>query len=362
MITDAACSSDLSADARPVTRLAIGAVIAALALTAVAGAAGAGAAPEAERSSAAAREVYLLPLGRFPPGDVATLARHFRRKLGVSLSVIPAAPLARAAFDRTRKQYVAEELFPTLRTHRTSRNSSAALIGLTTEDMYTRRTPTWRFAFGQRSEDGLAIVSSARMDPRLLGLNPDRALRMRRLQKMVMRNIGVLAFGFSLSQNPRSALYETILSGDDLDYMTEEFRPLALSRARRAWLGRANRVCERGIVEGKALIARSTIATSADLLAFARESIALEEQHQAELAAIAPAPEERSAVRTMLARFDRSIGADRAVVAKLSARWSDATLRGWVQDGIRFSLALKSNALELASRSCARYFDPATYG
>ena len=63
----------------------------------------------------------------------------------------------------------------------------------------------------------------------------------------------------------------------------------------------------------------------------------------------------------MLALFKRAGSADQAAVAKLSTHWSEPVLKRWLQEGIRFSLALKADALELASRSCARYFDPATY-
>lgn len=115
--------------------------------------------------------------------------------------------------------------------------------------MYTRDRPDFRFTFSIRHPSGLVVVSRARMDPRLLGLMPYPALRMRRLQKMVM----------------------------------------------------------------------------------------------------------------LLTRFARAVRADRAKLASLRARWSEAVLARWVKEGLRASLALKSNSLELGSLDCARYFDPATY-
>jgi hypothetical protein len=176
-----------------------------------------------------------------------------------------------------------------------------------------------------------------------------------------MKNIGVLAFGYSPSANPRSVLYDSILSVDDLDYMTQEFRPPAPSRARRGWLERANRVCERGVSEAKALIAGSPLVTRADFLTFARASNVLEEERRSQLAAIPASPEDRSSVRAMLARFKRANRADRTALARLGARWSQTTLRRWAQDSARLALALKADVLELGSRSCGRYFDPATY-
>jgi predicted Zn-dependent protease len=280
----------------------------------------------------------------------------------VKADVLGVAPLPAAAFDRTRRQYVAEKLFPLLRERRGGARSADVVIGLLKDDMYTSGVPAWRFAFGVRSQDGLAVVSQARMDPRLLGLTSDPALRMRRLQKMVVREIAVLALGLGLNRNPRSVLYDTILSTDDLDLMTEEFRPAVPSGPRKAWLGRSTAVCNRGVVEGKALIARSPLATPADYLAFLRAGVALEEKHRAALTAIPAASGDRAAVSAMLARFGRSIGADRSVLAKLTAHWDLAVVRRSTQDGLRSSVRLKTDALELGSPGCARYFDPATYG
>ena len=341
-------------DVRPVMRHAAVAGLGTLVIVATAGAAKIGPATAAPHSPSAARPVTFVPIGSFPRRDAAALARYFGRRLGLRTSVGSRAPLPRSAFNRARNQYVAEELIEVL--HRPV-GDPRVVIGLTAEDIYTRDKPYWRFAFSIRSTNGFAIVSRARMDPVFLGLNPDPGLRNRRLQKMVLKTIGVLA----QSPNPRSALYDSILGVDDLDYMTQEFRPQAPSAARRNWLGRSARVCLRGISDGKALIARSTVGTPAELLAFARESTGLQERHRAQLAALPPAPEDRSAVRALLALFKRAGSADRVAVAKLSANWSEATLRRWIQEGIRLSLALKSNALELGARSCGRYFDPATY-
>jgi predicted Zn-dependent protease len=320
--------------------------------------AGAAAPARAVNPAAAARPVYFVPVGRFPAGDAEKLARYFGRRLSVRTGVLPSAALPRSAFNRARRQYVAQKLITVL--HRPI-GDSRVVIGLTLEDIYTLDRPDWRFAFSIRSPAGFAIVSRARMDPDLLGLDPDPALRMRRLQKMVMKTIGVLAFGLSQSPNPRSALYDSILGVDDLDYMTQDFQPAAPGQARQSWLGRSGQVCKRGVSEAKALLARSPLVTQDDFLAFAHESIALDDRHRSQLAAIPPSSEDRSAVRALLNRLKGSIRADRAAVAKLTARWSEPTLKSWLGEGTRLALELRTDALELGSRSCARYFDPATY-
>lgn len=239
--------------------------------------------------------------------------------------------------------------------------SGPVLIGLTTEDMYMKRQP-WRFTFSIRNPGGLAVVSRARMDPRLLGLTPDPGLRTRRLQKMVAKNIGALVFGHSLSGNPRSAMFDSILSVDDLDFMTEEFRPAPASRAKRSWLSGSSRVCKLGVSRRKALVSRSRITTATDFLVYMGELLEIEEERRSELAAIRQAPEDKTAIRVLLARLKRAHLADRAAFDELSTRWSDRTAKSWIAASARFSFASKADALELGSRPCGRYFDPATYG
>lgn len=308
------------------------------------------------RSAVGARLVQFVPLGRFSRSEAATLARYFGRRLGLDTSLQSSLPIPRSTFDRMRKQYVAEAVVDLLLARRAA-GSQVVLIGLTREDMYIRGEP-WRFAFSIRNPRGFALVSRARMDPRSLGLTPDPGLRMRRLQKMVAKNIGALVYGYRLSKNPRSAMFDTILSVDDLDFMTEEFRPSAASRARRSWLSRSSGICERGVGQLKKLIARSDINTSADLLAYAQESLRIQDERRSKLGAITPVREDKVAVRTMLARLGRALGADRVALRKLG---SEQAFKSWLRENARFRFALKADALELGSRPCERYFDPTTY-
>lgn len=348
-------------DASVVLRWKLRVCFLAATVTLAVGATAAGSATSAASSELASRPVAFIPLGSFPRTDAAKLARYVERRLGLRTSVLSRIALPKSARNRTRKQFVAEELIDVVASRRGSVSPEVVLIGLTAEDMYTRYRPDFRFTFAIRHPSGLAVVSRARMDPQLLGLVPDAALRMRRLQKMVMKYIGILALGRSQNGNPRSALYKSIRSVDDLDFMADEFQPSPPSEAKKSWLGSSTRVCRHGIVAARALTRRSRITTRADLLAFAEESIALADKRRAELAAIVLPVEDRTGIRALLTRFARAIRSDRAKLASLQAHWSDAIVARWLREGLGASLALKSNALELGSRDCARYFDPATY-
>ena len=64
------------------------------------------------------------------------------------------------------------------------------MIGLTNADMYIAARD-WRYAYSLRAQDRFAIVSTARMGD---GLFVDEVRRMRRIQKMVTKNLGVLYY------------------------------------------------------------------------------------------------------------------------------------------------------------------------
>jgi len=188
--------------------------------------------------------VYFVPIGSFPQRDAAALASYFDHRFLLRTGVLPTEALPGAAFDRRRRQYVADKLIGVL--HKPA-GDPRVVIGLTTEDMYWAGKPCWRYTFSIRSPQGFAVVSSARMDPEAQGLLSDPGLRMRRLRKMVLKDIGVLAYGRSPSHDPRSALYDAILGPDDVDYMSTDFDPRAPAGARLRWLERAGGVCLRGV-------------------------------------------------------------------------------------------------------------------
>lgn len=344
-------------DVHHVLRVVAAAVAAvACALVVISSAAGERSARVGADSGVQARTVVFVPLGKFPRADANALARHVRSRFGLRTRVAGSTAIPRSMRDGARKQYVAQRLITLLSRPATSRD---VVIGLTVEDMYSS-SEGFRFVFSLRDPDGFAVVSRARMDPR--ALIPDPALRMRRLQKMVLKNVGSLALGRPLSGNPRSVMYGSVLSVDDLDYMTQEVRPAAPSRARRVWLAGSNRVCKSATSREVALWNRSNLETQEGFVAFIRENIDLRERHRSELAAVPPAPEDRGLLRPLHARFKRAVAADRAALSKLQASWTQKGLGLWAVQRVRSSATMKTSALELGSRPCGRYFDPQING
>jgi hypothetical protein len=165
----------------------------------------------------ASRSVYFAPIAEFPAEDIEALVAHYQEKFGLSIAVLPTIGFPHEAYDRNRKQLIAERLIESIAAaHAVAADPAAIVIGLTSDDMYIA-SEDWRYAYGLRAQNHLAIVSAARLDD-FLGRE-----RMRRLQKMVTKNIGILYFGLPVSDDPGSVLYRNVLGPTDLDRMSEDF-------------------------------------------------------------------------------------------------------------------------------------------
>jgi hypothetical protein len=176
----------------------------------------------------AGRTLYLARLGDFPLDRAEDLVDYYRSKYGVEATLLPLARLDPAAWDKQRQQVVAEAAIWSIKTVHAdvAGDPGAVIIGLISADLYIRKRPDWRWAFGFRGQGAsdnrrLAVVSTARMAwPR--GRAGDDITSVR-LRKMVTRYIGLMYFGLPLSKDPRSVLYDDVGGVDDLDRMGEDF-------------------------------------------------------------------------------------------------------------------------------------------
>jgi predicted Zn-dependent protease len=176
------------------------------------------------RSSAAQRgTLYLVPI-LATPDLLDALSAYYQQNLALDVQILPALEPRASTFDPDRRQFVAEELVKQLRTSQGGNSRLGAVIGVTSKDMYIREL-SWRFAFSLR-EPPYAVVSYARMDPVVFGRAPDRDLLLKRLRKMVTRNVGIMIFGLPRHADPTNLMYRNVLGVDDLDKLDED-----LSRA-----------------------------------------------------------------------------------------------------------------------------------
>ena len=173
------------------------------------------------------RSLYLVPIDDIWPDLVPRIAARLRLRFPMPVTVLPGLPLSKTAYDDDRDQVVAETLIADIQERHAAllREPGARIVAVTADDMYIR-TEDWQFALSLRnSDDRVAVVSYARLGAELSGNAPDETLLESRVRKMVIKNVGVLCYGFPLSKNPRSVLYGSIGGVDELDLMTEEFAP-----------------------------------------------------------------------------------------------------------------------------------------
>jgi predicted Zn-dependent protease len=177
-------------------------------------------------SGASASALYVVALEDFPGSLLDRLQTYFRDKYGLELSVLPAIPLASDVADRSRQQVVGERLIEAMSAASPPDGASSVVIGLTRFDMMLEGKPEWSFAFSLRDNPRrMAVISTARMDPRNFGQPPDDDLLFHRMAKMVAKNVGILYLGLALSTDPASVMYGNVLSVDDLDLMGEDLPP-----------------------------------------------------------------------------------------------------------------------------------------
>jgi predicted Zn-dependent protease len=169
--------------------------------------------------------VYFVPIGDAPTSDINALVGHYKQKFGFEAHVLPPMALDETDTDPDRHQLIAENVLESMQQAypEYSLNKSVILIGITRQDMYPRSEP-WDFCFGWRKkEERAAVVSTARLDLRYRGEPIDEATPTKRLQKVVTKDIGILYYDKSGSDNPRSVLYNKILGIQELDEVTEDF-------------------------------------------------------------------------------------------------------------------------------------------
>lgn len=157
--------------------------------------------------------VVLVPIGQFPSDRAVAIRDRLAGDYGLPISVAPAVPIDAASADASRGQLVSERLVNQLGFAHPEWRNGTLVIGLTDADVYIAGRPSWQFAFGYRTGDGIAVISSARMT-RAIDLGD---ARWRRLQKMVTRDVAFLYYGLKATSDPTDLLYDSILGLSDLD-------------------------------------------------------------------------------------------------------------------------------------------------
>ena len=156
---------------------------------------------------------------------------RYRDEYGLKVQVLDNKSIPMELADPDREQVGGIALMEYMDRHfpEAYADPDAILIGLTPVDMYFEQRD-WRFAFWVSNEQiHKGVVSYKRMDPETFGMDRNDDLLNTRVRKVVTHLIGTLYYGLPGSDDPRSVMYNNVLSLDDLDLMGEEL-PIEASR------------------------------------------------------------------------------------------------------------------------------------
>jgi hypothetical protein len=173
------------------------------------------------------QRVYFIPLGDLREPDLEAMAGWYRDRYQIPVEVLDALLLGPDVIDARRRQVIAEELMALMERSYPAQAEDpvALLIGVTPDYMYIRERPDWQWAFANRV-DRVTVISTFPMDPRAYGERRDPELLASRLRKMVTKSIALQYYGMRLNSDPTSVLYDSVLSADDLDVISEEPDPI----------------------------------------------------------------------------------------------------------------------------------------
>jgi hypothetical protein len=190
--------------------------------------------PQADISAAGCEQagprVCLVIVGAGPDVPAGDLARYLSNLFGRPVGMLTPIALTSQAeglpvVNEQRRQAGADAIerlvcatYPTL-----WRDPEVSLLAVTGHDLWIESRPGQRYVFGamtvRATGGGVAVVSSARMDPAAYGRPPDPALLERRMRVLAGKYLAMLLDGEKPSADPTSPLYGGIKSPEDLDHM-----------------------------------------------------------------------------------------------------------------------------------------------
>jgi predicted Zn-dependent protease len=177
------------------------------------------------------QRICLVPLGNVSGDLVGHLVDRYRHEYGLEIRVLDNKSIPTELADAEREQVGGIALIEYMGAlvPEAYADPDAIVVGLTPVDIYFEERD-WRFAFWVSNDHmNKGVVSFFRMNPETFGMDRDDSLLYTRVRKVVTHLIGTLYYRLPGSDDPRSVMYNNVLSLDDLDLMDEKL-PIEASR------------------------------------------------------------------------------------------------------------------------------------
>ncbi len=169
------------------------------------------------------RRVCFVPLGRVDPDLMLKLVNYYSDEHGLQIGVLSPRSIPADMINPDRDQLDGESLADSIRSlfPVDFDDPNVVLIGITPLDLYATDRD-WNFQLGhaQWGARSRAVVSTYRMHLGTFRLVDDERV-FTRTRKLVTKYLGLMFYGFALSDDPTSPMYGNILRVSDLDTMKE---------------------------------------------------------------------------------------------------------------------------------------------
>lgn len=166
------------------------------------------------------KKVFLIPMGLMAEESLDWAPRYYKAKLGVDVTVLPAAPLGAGLENEERHQLDSDKCYDFIsgRYPKLARDPSVILIAVTSGDMFIPGFYA-SYAENMRFDDRFAVISSSRLRPSPIfdRLNPEWFRS--RVQKLLTKNLALLYFNLPMSSDYNSMLSGGVLAGIGFDMM-----------------------------------------------------------------------------------------------------------------------------------------------
>ena len=184
------------------------------------------------------RVICLVPIGAVTDETISGIAREMHESYDIDVRVLPPIAVPESAYNVERRQFTSEKLMDAMvASYPNEYEDGSLILGVTPVDMYLDFRTRWRYAFGMRrttpSGATIAAISTYRMNfeeffvvgrvvPVAVTYGYDSERRDERVLKLATKYVGLSHFGLPGSDDPKSVLFNNILSPSDLDRMSDK--------------------------------------------------------------------------------------------------------------------------------------------
>ncbi|MEX2159412.1 MAG: hypothetical protein WEB04_08420 [Dehalococcoidia bacterium] len=175
--------------------------------------------------SGAGQRICLVPLGNVDAGLMRYFVDYYREHYNLAVQVLTPQAVSDQIVDSQRQQVDASTLMDLMTSAfpESLADRQIVLVGVTPIDLFDKDS-TYRYIFSRKGtpQNPRGVISTFRMDPRTYAEAADETLLYARSRKMLTKYIGLLYYGLSPSDDPSSALFDSIGGPADLDAMGDD--------------------------------------------------------------------------------------------------------------------------------------------